>query len=598
MPDEKDYRSLIKERVGDYVIDDYVGVGGQAVVYLAHAIQFPDRKYALKVFGLIQSSPESLNIGLSDAQKQMAVQHSSVVRIYMPGTDDIEFKNSPRQVLYIPMDFSDLGNCYETPPFKDRHLSVWDYRTMAGLLDGLKYIHNNQIIHEDIKPANILQFFEQIDGEERIVLRITDFGIAKLLSALIGIRRGDPTGVTPQFMFPEQMDHRHTEKGDIYSMGATLFYMLTGELPIIPDEGEHCTDPFAWQRAHKTKPRPNAMKHSVYCPPRLALLIIRMMSIEANDRPTLDECKSELSKIIETHDLKALSRLPLPEDLKKEFDRNQFPIQYVPKDFPEIFKPKIHEICGTQLYIIRVKMGHPVYSQYKVIIEYLVRRLSDCFSFYETWGTYDINMLLWGKYEDVKGLKKNLEERFGGCRVHIRLAGRVYDFHCDDLNIPNDADPVYALATQEDKNLPGLNRIAYLCKAFPNEIPEYSVRAFTYVEPSDSVAERFIRNAIIRNVQEELSKIMHDDRNTFGTPRFHRMTMIELSPQLDISISENDIAIVNDPAVLLVNFVASQYKYLSDVPTAIIAALGENAVKTSTFLETRRVVFQSDKILF
>ena len=69
------------------------------------------------------------------------------------------------------------------------------------------------------------------------------------------------------------------------------------------------------------------------------------------------------------------------------------------------------------------------------------------------------------------------------------------------------------------------------------------------------------------------------------------MSMIELKPP-DLSLAGDD------SAVLLVSFVASEYKYLAELPTAIIGAVGDNAVKTSSFLETRRVVVQSDKILF
>jgi serine/threonine protein kinase len=593
MTDKDDYKELIGYRVGDYVIDTFIAAGGQAAVYTAHLPQF-QRTYALKIFGLTQSDPTALNVGLNEAKKLAAVDHPAVVTFYAPNVDEVQFEGNTCRVLYLPMDYALLGSCVKNPPFKDRYLSVLDFRSMIELLDGLQDIHDNGIIHEDIKPANILQFQKKINDEERIVLRITDFGIAKVQSAL-GVDPADPSGMSPEFMSPEQPDHIHNEKGDIYSMGATLFYMITEKLPI-QSPGVNFPDPSslirAWQEAHKTQPRPNAMK-SIYCPPRLALLIMRMMSVNPNDRPDLEECKKELRRIIDTHEQKLFRRLKMPTKLEAELDRDVFPIRYVPEDFQGIFKPKVHEICGTELFIIRINMGHPVYSQYKEIIEYMISRLSDCFCLYETWGTYDINILLWGKYDDkeARNLKKDLEQKLAGSKIQIRTAIKVHDFHCDNPNIPENLDPVYALAIQENKNLPDLQPDEYLCKGFHENVPADGIQAFTYVAPVESTTDPFIRKAIVRNVHEILAELMEQDKSSPGAARFRRMSMIELLPP-DPSLSGHDAT------VLIVSFVANQYEYLAKVPTEIIEKIGANAVATSSFLATGRIVVQSDKILF
>lgn len=595
MQDNGIYSQLVGFRVGGYVLDHLIDTGGQAVVYGAHLPQFPKRKYALKIFGLTQSGSRSLEIGKREAEKLAAVQHPFVVKFYVPDVDEIEFEGDKRRILALPMDYAELGNCERNPPFKGKYLSIWDLRSIIGLLDGLKEIHKNELVHEDIKPANILQFEERHDDESHIMLRITDFGIAKVQSAAFGGDPSDPSGMTLEFMCPEQIERKYDTKGDIYSMGATLFYMITGEFPIKPPN-DKLSDPYkllvAWQQEHQRQPRPNATERSIYCPPRLALLIMRMMSVDPEVRPDLEECKKELRRIIDNTESERLQRLDLPKALADEFQSSQFPIRYTPDDFPGVFKPKIHEVCGSQLFVIRIKMGHPVFSQYKVLIEYMVRRLSDCFCLYETWGTYDVNILLWGKHtnEQAKSLKNTLEERLAGSRVQIRPAIKTHDLHCVNPRVPDDANPVHALAVQENIELPGVDRDGYLCRNLYDELPEDCVRAFTYVEPAEPAADPFIRNAIIRNVQAELLELITTDSKV-PYPCFRRMSIIEFMPQVDTSISGSDTAI------MLVSFVASQYRFLADVPTAIIAAVGENAVKTSTFLETRRVVFESDKIL-
>lgn len=593
-PRRDDYADLLGLRLGDYVIEDYKNAGGQAVVFVAHLADYPTQKRALKIFGLSNSGSDDFKVGLREAKKLASVDHPAVVRFYPPGIEDIEVRETKRRILYLPMDYADQGSCDENPPFKDRHLSVLDIQSMILLLEGLQAIHR-EMIHDDIKPANILQFRTEFDGEERIVLRITDFGIARVRNAM-GIDRDDPSGMTKEFMAPERAEHDHTEKSDIYSMGATLFSMITGVFPIEPPATE-VSDPYslllAWQQAHKSQTRPNAMKHSVFCHPRLALLIMRMMSIQPSDRPDIEECKRELRSINKIHDQQIFQRLEVPYKLEEGLQRDEFPIRYIPESFRGIFKPKIHEACQARLFVIRIRMGHPVYSQYKVIIEYLISRFSDCFSMYETWGTYDVTILLWGKHDEAGALslKRKLEDRLAGSKVEIRIASKIHDFHCEDPSVPDNADPVHALAVQEDKLLEGLLPHQYLCGEYSPDGVDNGIQAFIYVALVDHMLENFIRNAIIRNVYDRLHELMQNQKASPSAERFRRLSMIELLPTRPELSGE-------DTSVLVVSFVAAEYKYLSDLPTAIISATSENAVKTSTFLETGRVVVESDKILF
>jgi len=212
---------------------------------------------------------------------------------------------------------------------------------------------------------------------------------------------------------------------------------------------------------------------------------------------------------------------------------------------------------------------------------------------YETWGTYDVNILLWGKHDEAGALslKRKLEERLAGSKVEIRIASKIHDFHCDDPTVPDNADPVHALAVQEGKSLPDLEPDKYVCKEFDREILEHSIQAFTYVALVDPMIEDYIRSAIIRNVHDKLAELMPKQKASRGCEQFQRLSMIELLPARPELAGE-------DTAVLVVSFVATEYKFLADLPTAIIGATSEKAVKTSTFLETGRVVIESDKILF
>lgn len=101
--------------------------------------------------------------------------------------------------------------------------------SLIGALQGLEFIHSREIIHRDLKPQNIL-LHKGLGG--RLVPKIADFGLAKEYSRAGGslTQQGDIMG-TICFMSPEQVrDTKNVrEPADVYSMGATLYYLLTGK---------------------------------------------------------------------------------------------------------------------------------------------------------------------------------------------------------------------------------------------------------------------------------------------------------------------------------------------------------------------------------
>jgi len=580
MPTREQFEQLVGAGVGDYVIDDFVGVGGQAVVYSAHSPQVRG-KYALKVFGLLDSVTGGLENGLSEAQKQSLVDHPAVVKVSTPGIGDVDFMGASRQVLFLPMAFSVLGNCDRESPFAGRPLTDVDFKTMINLLDGLSHIHAAELTHNDIKPANILRFRERVDGEDRDILRITDFGIAKVLRA-IGADTRDASGLTAAFMSPEQLEHKYSEQGDIYSMGATLYHMVTGEFPIEAAPADR-SNLLAWQRAHQAYPRPNAHKANAFCPPRLALLIMRMMSVDPGGRPSITECIEELRTIIRLLAGRQ-DGYTVPLNLQVVLDVLDFPLHGHSK-FRKIFRPEVHAVCGSTLFVLRLRMRHPVLKQYKRLIRTVTAQFADSFCMYETWGTWDINMFVWSNTEDVERLVATLSEQFPESEPQVTSAAKVHHFHGSRHYDEQSLSPVLALAVQENVPIVGFDPSSYLCSSYPEDMPERSVRAFTYVEAADDANKQLFRKAIAEHVRETLEKMWRE-----RPQEFRRMTLLELAASGATSAGFTSTAV-------LVDYVATEYRFLTEVPTAIIETLHENAVKTLTCLETRRVMLQSDRIL-
>jgi serine/threonine protein kinase len=586
------YTELVGALIDNYVVDKVLGTGGQAVVFLAHGKGL-HTNYALKVFGLMDSDAAGLTNGLSEARNQSRIEHESIVKVYEPGIADVDFQGSSRSILYIPMQYAPLGSCEETPPFRDKELTIRNIESLIGLLDGLNSIHKHGIIHRDIKPANILRFEERHWGEDATVLRITDFGIAKVLFA-IGAGEQVKSGMTLPYMSPEQPDRDYSEKGDVYSMGATLFYMVTGEQPI--PEPHDSWDVLAWQDAHRNPNRPNAMDHNPYCPPRVALLIMEMMSVDPVERPSLDQCIEVLRSHINHMSQKTLE-FAVPDDLRSQLASDASQIRYSPT-FRGVFEPAVHLMCGTKLYVIRIQMTYPVFSLYQRLIEYMIHKFSDCFCMYETYGTYDIHIFLWSDPERTKTLKKDLKQAYPGSDVEVYAATNINHIHVDEVHRRGSRTIVGALAVQERIRLSNVEASSYLCGEYPEKVPRHSIRAFTYV---DAVLRRsldpgLIRVAIVESARKRMLEIIDRVEEVGQTvdgqinlsilrQRFPRITIIEL---------ESDRT---DQPVMVVNFVAIDFKYLHEVAAAIVE-IGETAVKTSTFIETGRIVIQSDKILF
>ena len=160
---------------------------------------------------------------------------------------------------------------------------------MKQAASGLAHAHGRGIVHRDIKPANLLL---RGDG----VLKISDMGLAR-----IGWQGEAPNDAgrsrllgTSEFLAPEQaMDSRSVDgRADIYSLGCTLYFLLTGKPPYPAATSS--------QRIakHQTAAPPNIRESRNDCPPALAELAIRMMAKRPEDRiPSATELLSQLNRI-------------------------------------------------------------------------------------------------------------------------------------------------------------------------------------------------------------------------------------------------------------------------------------------------------------
>jgi serine/threonine-protein kinase len=97
-------------------------------------------------------------------------------------------------------------------------------RIVLDICEALSFAHKNKVIHRDLKPSNIML---TIDGK----VKVLDFGIARELKDTISRISGKDTSGTLVYMSPEQHLGSYDERSDIYSLGVTMYEMLTGEVP-------------------------------------------------------------------------------------------------------------------------------------------------------------------------------------------------------------------------------------------------------------------------------------------------------------------------------------------------------------------------------
>ncbi|HEX6944163.1 MAG TPA: protein kinase [Gemmatimonadaceae bacterium] len=201
-----------------YRVEKLIGVGGMATVYLARDLRH-DRNVALKLLKPELGAVLGVERFLSEIRVTANLQHPHLLPLFDSGEAD--------GLLYYVMPFVE-GESLRGRLDREKQLPVNEaIRITIAVAGALDYAHRHNVVHRDLKPENILLQ----DGQPVV----SDFGIA-LAVTNAGGTRVTQTGLslgTPQYMSPEQAtgDRVIDARSDIYSLGAVLYEMLTGEPP-------------------------------------------------------------------------------------------------------------------------------------------------------------------------------------------------------------------------------------------------------------------------------------------------------------------------------------------------------------------------------
>ena len=264
-------------QVGSFEIIDEIGEGNFSKVYKA-INTLSEEVVALKVLQgkPFKQSQKLRNLLIQREQLAVTLAHSHIIPVYKT-TEEYE------DIMCIAMKLIESGS------LGDR-LSHWYWRPstreilnlVRQAVEGLKYLHEKQIIHGDIKPANLLVSFDDH-------VYLTDFGITKVIgSAFIGMVVGTPEYLAPEaILHPEQADGRV----DLYAIGIMLYELFTGKPPFRSES------PVELLHLHVN----NLVSPIKELPESLNAILLKCLQKDPQERfQSADELRDEIDKLLAT----------------------------------------------------------------------------------------------------------------------------------------------------------------------------------------------------------------------------------------------------------------------------------------------------------
>ena len=317
-----------------YEIIEQIGQGGMAYVYKARDLRL-DRFVAVKVLkNEFMENEEFLKKFLREAQADAKLAHPNIVNVYDVGIQDGYY--------YIVMEYIDGSTLKDYIKSKKRITAEETVTIISAVASGLAHAHNNNIIHRDVKPHNILLTSSKM-------AKVADFGIARAITSSTVTATEEALG-SVHYISPEQARGGFLDaRSDLYSLGIMMYEMLTGELPYDADTPVAV----ALKHVQNNVEAPSGIVKTI--PENLNQIVLNLTRRKADDRyQSAEELLSDL-KLVE-NDLNApilptynTADHPAPKRTKKVANKKT-------KERKPIFKNKrmmtIFIICAVSLGVI------------------------------------------------------------------------------------------------------------------------------------------------------------------------------------------------------------------------------------------------------
>ena len=254
---------MIGTQIGSYRVVEKLGEGGMGVVYKGVDTAL-DRPVAIKILSsALTSNPELEERFHAEARAQANLNHTNLATLYT----FMVYEGSPCMV----MEFVD-GETFEDMILRRGPIPALEaIPIFKQALMGIGYAHRAGVVHRDIKPANLML-------NRSGIVKVMDFGIAKVLGARGMTKTGTQMG-TGWYMSPEQVLNKSVDfRSDIYSLGVTLYQMLTAHVPF---EG---TSDFEIMTGHMQTPPPLPTQFYPYIPKGVENAVLKSLEKQPNNR--------------------------------------------------------------------------------------------------------------------------------------------------------------------------------------------------------------------------------------------------------------------------------------------------------------------------
>ena len=269
----------LKDLLTKYELHERIGEGGMGIVFKAQQRSMA-REIALKILSPKYSlKPKWVEQFINEARAAGKLNHQNIIQVHDVGTEN--------DIHFFSMEYVDGPTCMQMLKGHgalEVEAALEITRQVARALD---YAHAHRLIHQDIKPDNIM-----VGSNE--VVKLADLGISKTFDEVAAEEGPKKIMGTPHYMSPEaalgkKIDHRV----DIYSLGATLYHLLSGKTPF---HGTNATDVL---KAHVMEPLPSLKGLNAKVPDDVIALIDRMMTKNPDERiQTAKEVEEAIDRIL------------------------------------------------------------------------------------------------------------------------------------------------------------------------------------------------------------------------------------------------------------------------------------------------------------
>jgi len=297
--------SLVGQSLGRYRILEQLGEGGMAVVYKAFDTHLKTKVAVKAILPARQQSEKMLVRFEREAKALEQLSHPNIVEVLDYGKKD--------GIPYLVMELVTGGT------LKSRLGKPLPWQQAVDLLvpiaHALKYAHEHNIIHRDVKPSNILL---TQDGRPKL----SDFGVAKILYPEDAVNlTGTNTMIgTPAYMAPEQVNSRDVDaRTDVYALGVVLYEMITGRKPFTANT------PVGVLVKSMSEPLPKPSRYVPGLPEAIEEVLLIALAKNPQDRfSNMDVFSAVMERLLAGKKLEISPRLGLHLDSEETIDQETF----------------------------------------------------------------------------------------------------------------------------------------------------------------------------------------------------------------------------------------------------------------------------------